>query len=102
MSPESGMASAMFSVLILPPLLFVGTLVGGIIAGFVVHRLFGHKPALAKVNRSLLGVICLFALAISLGAFITMPPLGELFPVATYLKAFVTCGLVAFWSVSGK
>ncbi len=102
MSPELGMHNAMFTVLILPPLLFVLTLIGGIVAGFVAHRFFESQPAIIKLNRGFLGLICVGAVLLSCSALFSMPPLGELFPTLTYVKLFFTCALVAFWSGSRK
>lgn len=103
MSPEFGMASAMFSVLVLPPLLFMLSLVGGIIAGFVLDRFYGEHPRVMRKDVFLaLGLVCAVAVMASASMVFTAPPLGMTFPVITYVALFVTCALVSFWHNVGK
>ena len=99
MSPELGMHSAMFQVLIWPPLAFVLTLVGGIIAGFVLDRFYGDSRSFKSNDIfGVMSLVCVVAVGLSLGALVNAPPLGMMFPVSTYVTLFVTCALVSFWS----
>jgi ABC-type transport system involved in multi-copper enzyme maturation permease subunit len=92
------MASAMFSVLVLPPLLFVLCLIAGLVAGFVLDRFFGDARAVnGNDGFAVLSLLCAVSVAATLSMLTSPPPLGMTFPISTYVTMFVACALVAFW-----
>lgn len=94
MSPELGMASAMFSESLKLAGLFLGSAVSGVITGFVLDRYCGKSRTITGNDGfGALSLVC--ALAVSFALVGLMDP-G--FGFASAGKVFAACALVTFWS----
>lgn len=102
MSPEFGISTAVFSVLIMPGLVFMLSILAGFVAGFICLR-FVRRSAFVRGSSGsrLIGLLSAVMVIASLKALWTPPSGFDLFPAHVYAILFVSCALLVVY-VNGR